>query len=294
MSNAPRITELDQCQQEQLAIYRDKWIRLALATETYELSDERLTELVAEVYRAGNLPPPERVERVRSPNELQRRTNELLGTTGKFYTPCYGSHDSSWLSFYDYMRQVVGLTAETEKLVPLLELSQHVGWFMPLSDICVVSERPIHISLDSEGRLHAEGGAALAYSDNYRVYALHGVRFEGDLTKFVTTPVEQLDMSEIMNIRNAEQRAAVIRRVGVTRMFSHLPSKELDRRTDYRLLEVEVGASFRIYLQMINPSVEGHVHIEAVHPDCRTVEQALSWRNFGSVTLPWSAPQVLT
>jgi hypothetical protein len=29
---------------------------------------------------------------------------------------------------------------------------------------------------------------------------------------------------------------------------------------------------------MLNPSI-GAIHIEGVHPSCRTVEQALSWRN---------------
>ena len=38
------------------------------------------------------------------------------------------------------------------------------------------------------------------------------------------------------------------------------------------------------YLKMVNPSL-GTYHIEGVHPDCRTVAEALMWRN-GSAETP--------
>jgi hypothetical protein len=44
----------------------------------------------------------------------------------------------------------------------------------------------------------------------------------------------------------------------------------------------------RPYLKMINPSI-GTYHIEGVHPECKTVKEALIWRNQSEET-----PAVLT
>lgn len=53
----------------------------------------------------------------------------------------------------------------------------------------------------------------------------------------------------------------------------------VDQDGDYELLwlGLEDGRT-RPYLKMKNPSI-GVYHIEGVHPTCRTVRQALNWRN---------------
>ncbi|KAF3884457.1 MULTISPECIES: DUF6745 domain-containing protein [Nostocales] len=49
------------------------------------------------------------------------------------------------------------------------------GWIFPFTEICIVCERPIRISFDTEKRLHAEAEPALEFLDGFRVYAHHGV-----------------------------------------------------------------------------------------------------------------------
>jgi hypothetical protein len=44
-------------------------------------------------------------------------------------------------------------------------------------------------------------------------------------------------------------------------------------------LSIDLGdGRYRPYLKMINPSL-GVVHVEGVHPDCKTVEEAICFRN---------------
>ncbi|MEH2203605.1 MAG: DUF6745 domain-containing protein [Nostoc sp.] len=50
------------------------------------------------------------------------------------------------------------------------------GWIFPFKEICIVCDRPIRISFDTEKRLHAEGEPALEFLDGFRVYAHHGIK----------------------------------------------------------------------------------------------------------------------
>ena len=50
-----------------------------------------------------------------------------------------------------------------------------------LDGLAIVSERPLVVAHDGEGRLHAEDGPALAFGDGYTVHAWHGVAVERDV-----------------------------------------------------------------------------------------------------------------
>ncbi len=50
------------------------------------------------------------------------------------------------------------------------------GWIFPFQEICIVCDRPIRISFDTEKRLHAKGEPALEFLDGLRVYAHHGIK----------------------------------------------------------------------------------------------------------------------
>lgn len=136
------------------------------------------------------------------------------------------------------------------------------------------------------GRLHKDLGPAVLFSDGFNVHSLNGVRFEGDMIEFIRKPASGLDPKKILNIRNTEQRAEVIKKFGIDKLFWELKPKKLHAENGYELYSVPVYEDMpRIYLKMQNPSVD-EVHIEAVPPDVRTVAQALQWRNFGTIQLP--------
>ena len=86
----------------------------------------------------------------------------------------YGQHDAYWLAFYAYFRQAHGLVKETEPIAPLLDIAPLAGWFAPHAQICWISERPVRLKLDAQGRLHATDGPALAYPDGWGIHVNNG------------------------------------------------------------------------------------------------------------------------
>ncbi|MBD0304272.1 MAG: hypothetical protein ICV85_19565, partial [Tolypothrix sp. T3-bin4] len=48
------------------------------------------------------------------------------------------------------------------------------AWVYPFEKACIVCDRPLKLSFDSDNRLHAEGEPAIAFADEYRLYFHHG------------------------------------------------------------------------------------------------------------------------
>ena len=71
----------------------------------------------------------------------------------------------------------------------------------------------------------------------------------------------------------------IVKTIGITKVIKDLDAKLIDKQGNYELLNLNLrDGCYRPYLKMLNPSI-GVWHIEGVHPDCETVEQALNWRN---------------
>ena len=112
--------------------------------------------------------------------------------------------------------------------------------------------------------------------DGFAIYALNGVRVPRVL---VVTPAAELPAKMAVEEKNVEIRREIIRKIGIERLCTDLGAKVLNKRYGYELIELKLGDSRRRpYLKMSNPSIDA-IHVEGVHPDCKTVEEALKWRN---------------
>ena len=186
---------------------------------------------------------------------------------------CYGSHEASWLGFYEYFQDVCNLPLD--RLPPLITIAENCGWWLPYKQFAIVSAKPTEIHIQN-GVLHNSRGAAIRYADGFSVWALNGVRVSREI---VETSEEKLDAHLILTETNAEVRREIVRKIGVERMCNDLNAKPIDTVGDYTLLLLDLGdGRQRPYLKMLNPSI-GIYHIEGIHPDCDTVEKALNWRN---------------
>jgi hypothetical protein len=188
----------------------------------------------------------------------------------------YGQHDANWLGFYDYFSNVLRLEQQTKKLKGLWIIAKNAGWFLPHENICWISERH-NICKLKDGRIHSETGPAIAYPDGFSVFALNGVRVPQWL---VDTKKEDLKPEQIKDIDNAEIRREFVRKIGLDQLLNHATS--IEKSNGYEL--VDFGPIFRTgfyapYLVMENPSLKGIYHVEGIHEDCKTVKQALNWRN---------------
>jgi hypothetical protein len=119
-----------------------------------------------------------------------------------------GAHDTAWLAYYRYFRDVLGLVDQTAKLSGLWELAQSAGWALPYENICWVSERHHILERDDRGLLHSLAGPACAYPDGWAIYAVHGVR----VPRYLIERPREISVKRIDAEQNAEVRRIMIQR----------------------------------------------------------------------------------
>jgi len=86
----------------------------------------------------------------------------------------YGSHESDWLSFYDFFGEACGLNEKVKGLQGLFDLAKTTGWILPFKDVCLASEKPNVLHLDDRGKIHCLTGPAIKYTDGFKIYAIGG------------------------------------------------------------------------------------------------------------------------
>jgi hypothetical protein len=183
-----------------------------------------------------------------------------------------GQFESAWLSYYESLREHCSF----EKLEGLITVAENSAFAWTFPDVVVFCQPPSEIHRNAEGQLHCETGPAVKFVDGWGVWALNGVRMTQEI---VETPASQLDPKLITTTQNAEWRRELVRKIGIERICEALNAKCVDKEGEYELLMLTLGdRRKRPYLKMRNPSI-GVFHIEGVSPECRTVQQALNFRN---------------
>jgi len=148
----------------------------------------------------------------------------------------YGSHEASWMGFYEFFRRHFGLA---EKASGLAEVTQTCGWAWPLSGAAIITDRPSVIAFDDEKRLHCATGPAIEYRDGFAVYAWHGVRIPDDWIG------GGLDAKTAVTWPNVEQRRAAIEILGWQNVLGALDAKSLGGNPDPKIGElIEVQLPF--------------------------------------------------
>lgn len=122
----------------------------------------------------------------------------------------YGQHDAPSLSTYEFFHNVLPQLLYTRQFNGIWTVSQNAGWWIPFTDICLISERHTTLHLDDQNRPHCEGGLAIGYPDGWGVYAWHGVR----VPEYVIIRPDAITPDKIMNEANAEVARVMIERYG--------------------------------------------------------------------------------
>ncbi len=193
----------------------------------------------------------------------------------------YGQHDASWIAFYAYIGEVLGLTRQTDPLRGLIQIAQSAGWFLPHRCICWVSDRHSVVRQDVTHRLHCENGAAVRYPDGWSLYYWHGVRVPEAIIEHPETITPRLIAEE----RNAEVRRIMLLKYGLTRYLDDVGAREVhrdrDTESDRVLYEIRdpLGAIKMIRLENSTPEVDGsrRVYTMRVPPHVGTCQEAVSW-----------------
>lgn len=146
----------------------------------------------------------------------------------------YGQHDATSLAFYDFFREVCGLTEETEKALPLFDVAKNCGWFLAHENVCFVCERTATCTFDDRGRLHNETGPAISYPDGWGIYVVNGTQVpENVVTREFTS-------EDINKESNAEVRRVMMRFYGEAKYIQDIGAKPIHQDDFGTLYRVEL------------------------------------------------------
>lgn len=179
----------------------------------------------------------------------------------------------SWVSWVKFMQHIGVAVADSFSLI---EDQIEFNVIYPLNGYCIFSERfsAIHVN---DGVLHCDGAPSIEYPDGTRCWSLNGVAVPQWLAE---TPADEIDCNEYSKIVNAEIRREFMRKIGVDTYCKKVGSKIIDKQGDYELhlIGLEGSTGEYPYLKMLNPSIKTW-HMECVHKTCKTVDEALEFRN---------------
>jgi hypothetical protein len=115
------------------------------------------------------------------------------------------------------LRAVFGVVGRT--LPPHLDavddVLHAVGQWWPLRGVSVLSERPVELHADRDGRPHRDDGPAVVHADGFAAHAWHGVRVPADLVSG-----DGWGPQRILAEHNAELRRCAIERLGWDRFIA--------------------------------------------------------------------------
>ena len=156
------------------------------------------------------------------------------------------------------------------------------GWIYPFEKTCIVCERPIKLSFDSQDRLHAEGKLAIQFADGWGLYSYHGVTLP---EKYGAVHPREWQAQWILEEDNAELRRLLIQGIGYVRICQELQATELDSWAEYTLLRIDKIIDMwegqpNYLLKMTCPST-GFIHAMRVPPNMRSAREAIRWVNWG-------------
>ena len=196
-----------------------------------------------------------------------------------------GGWDSFWLAFYEAGRSVGATYPETldRHLDAYIRYAKTCGVAFCYRDMAFIADRPVRLRFDEARRLHADDGAALAWSDGYGVYAWHGYRIP-DTHHWIIADKARLTVQAAMAERNAELRRIMLEIVGFERVAAELGATVVDQDVNCgqprRLLRAEVGGETLAILHVVNGSLEPNgtrreFHLGALS-EARTCHEAVA------------------
>lgn len=270
-------------QTAKMSEYVTKYVGIGFSTDN-SIKEEDVKSNINSIYTTLlNRKEPEQIVIKSSPRSAWEYICEQNPniTMKDFVWPFFsGSFDSNIFAFYDFFIDEVGITFKDGILEKYntWKKTLDMGLIFPFDDICIVTKKPTKVSYNSKNQLHCEDGPAIVYEDGFAVYILNGVRMTKE---YVETPWNKLDPTIILKETNAEVRRELIRKIGIERFIECSGAKVVDEDGEYQLLMVDIGLgkdNLKPYLKMKNPSI-GVYHVEGVGPDCKTVKDALFFRN---------------
>lgn len=307
-----RIDSLTDIQRAKMPEWRDKWIATGLKTGAMDL--DTFKRGVGLAYQSAKLDQPKRIIVVTSPlalafaaptaafilaqrvrgavndavnDAVRDAVNDAVKTIseswwkymgGQFWVGGWWYGSPAMVSF---MTDVCGLelSEDMQRACDANRLtSESACWWWPHKEFVMVSERPIHIHRDEQGRLHSFTEASIIWPDGWGLYHIHGVRVPSNV---VTAP-ESITVDEIEREQNAEVRRVMIELYGLERYVINGDAKEI-HRDDFGILyrkeipDDEPLVMVRVVNSTAEPDHSFKKYFIRVPPDIQRAREAVAW-----------------
>ena len=208
----------------------------------------------------------------------------------------HGSLYAGWAAYISFLRDVCGWeNAVLERFEIDETLVRNCGWVWWHENILAVSDRPLSISRDAEGRLHSETGPSIAYRDGWQLHHWHGV----------SVPEEWLSRRDNLTPKialtweNIEQRRAACEILGWSRILTELNAKTINKDGD-----PEIGELVEVELPEIGGKIgrEKFLRVQCgtkrefaipVPPTMKTALEAQAW-TWGLTEKTFAKPEIRT
>jgi hypothetical protein len=197
----------------------------------------------------------------------------------------FGWYYSDWLAWIEFPTHFPEFKYDKKQLEQWREwiaIAKSTHGFLAFDGICFVSDRPTRLTVDDQGRLHNESGAALQYADSYSFYSWHGVTIDWDKAYIIEHP-EQITTELIEAEANAEVRRVMIERYGQDRFIIDSKAQKI-HEDDFGVLyekELKDDPEPMVMVKVVNataePTGEYKDYWIRVDPKCRTAKQAVAW-----------------
>lgn len=272
-----KITSLTPEQEAALPGFRDAWIKIGLCTDAIDFAKAKAALELC--YTTASLPPPSKVMYAKGPMDAYNiyKTLRPKGSYSDFsQNLIFGSHDASWLSFYSFFQEVVGL--DLHLINGLVAYAKEAGWAWVDADEAIIMERPLYIKMDEQNRLHCEDGPAIEYMDGTVVYNWHGVRLDRSRWFWINDK-KKLTASIALKESNLELRRVACEILGWVHILKELDSKIINVDDDPMigtLLEVDIPDVGRErFIRVLCGT--GREFAIPVPPDMETALEANAW-----------------
>jgi len=259
--------------QNQLQTQRSARLYTQLQTQLWEAQREHLAREIG-----STLPPQQSIDPWTGEINWQPLRKQVNNCIQPELWAGYGS-------LLDFCISVLNLPhSYARNWIVFQSIVRDCGWIYPYDKVCILCEKPIALSADSNHRLHAEETPAVQFADGVSIYAYHGVilpEWYGSLHP------HQWQSKWVLKEQNAEVRRALIQGITYDRICQELAVRELDSWQEYTLLSIEFDDDFSIrgnakpvyLLKMTCPST-GHIHALRVPPNVRSALEAIRWVNW--------------
>jgi len=174
-------------------------------------------------------------------------------------------------------QEIVDLRAEYGAILEGIWQNSFIAWFYHNTVLLVDRPRKIHLT---RSVLHNEEGPAIEFRNGTGLHYINGVNIPAFI---VEASPDELNGQLILKYSNVEVKRIILNKIGVDKACRDLKARVVNQEPGYRLLEITYGDNITgRALEMDSRSVAGVKHMEGVPNDCRTVSEALEFRNSAS------------